>query len=53
MAKKRRKVKYSRVNPAKPNLVLREVDYIVGRAAEMESRVVTLGQVAVLLDGDR
>lgn len=45
MSKKRRNVRSSRVNPAKPNLVLTEVDYIVARAAEFESRVVTLGQL--------
>ncbi len=43
--RKRRKVKYSRVNPANPNLVLREVDYIVARAAELDGRVVSLGQL--------
>jgi len=45
MSKKGRNVRYSRVSPAKPNLVLTEVDYIVARAAEAESRVVMLGQL--------
>jgi len=45
MAKKRSNVRYSRVNPAKPNLVLREVDYIIARAAESDARFVTLGQL--------
>ena len=31
--------------PAQPDQVLREVDYIVRRAAELESRVVTLGHL--------
>ena len=35
----------TRVDPAQPNLLLREVDYIVGRAAESDARVVTLGQL--------
>jgi hypothetical protein len=51
MAKKRRNVRYSRVNRAKPNLVLREVDYIIARAAESDARFVTLGQLLFLLDG--
>jgi hypothetical protein len=38
-------VRSARVDPAQPNLVLREVDYIVGRAAELDARVVTLGQL--------
>jgi hypothetical protein len=33
------------VDPAQPKLVLREVDYIIGRAAESDARVVTLGQL--------
>src|SRR5438874_13390599 len=45
MPKKRRKVRSTRVNAAQPNLVLREVDYIVARAAESDARVVTLGQL--------
>ncbi len=45
MSKKRRKVRYARLNAAQPNLVLREVDYIVARAAESDARVVTLGQL--------
>ena len=44
-SKRRRKTRYTRVDPAQPNLVLREVDYIVGRAAESDARVVTLGQL--------
>lgn len=35
----------TRVDPAQPNLVLREVEYIVARAAESDARVVTLGQL--------
>ena len=42
---KRRNTRYTRLNPAQPNLVLREVDYIVARAAESDARVVTLGQL--------
>ena len=42
---KRRNVRYARVNPTHPNLVLREVDYIVARAAESDARVVSLGQL--------
>src|SRR5262252_8412978 len=45
MPRKRRNVRYARVNAAQPNLVLREVDYIVARAAESDARVVTLGQL--------
>jgi hypothetical protein len=45
MTKKRRNTRYTRLNPAQPNLVLREVDYIVARAAESDARVVTLGQL--------
>jgi len=45
MAKKRRNVRYSRVSLKQPNMVLREVDYIVARAAQFDSRVVTLGQL--------
>ena len=45
MPKKRRNVRSTRVNAAQPNLVLREVDYIVARAAESDGRVVTLGQL--------
>ena len=45
MPKKRRNVRYARLNAAKPNLVLREVNYIVARAAESDARVVTLGQL--------
>ena len=46
MAKKRRNVRYSRVSVNKqPNVVLREVDYIVARAAQLDSRVFTLGQL--------
>src|SRR5437763_16370169 len=45
MPKKRRNTRYARLNAAQPNLVLREVDYIVGRAAESDARVVTLGQL--------
>ena|SRR5438128_3827032 len=43
--KRRRKVRYARLKAAQPNLVLREVDYIVARAAESDARVVTLGQL--------
>ena len=35
----------TRVDPVQPNLVLREVDYIIRRAAESDARVVTLGQL--------
>jgi hypothetical protein len=45
MAKKSRNVRYSRVRLKQPNVVLREVDYIVARAAQFDSRVVTLGQL--------
>ena len=45
MSKKRRNTPYPRLNPAQPNLVLREVDYIVARAAELDARVVTLGHL--------
>jgi hypothetical protein len=45
MAKKSRNVRYSRVSLKQPNVVLREVDYIVARAAQFDSRVVTLGQL--------
>ena len=45
MPKKRRNTRYARLNAAQPNLVLREVDYIVARAAESDARVVTLGQL--------
>ena len=44
-SKKRRNTRYTRLNPAQPNLVLREVDYIVARAAESDAHVVTLGQL--------
>ena len=46
MAKKSRsrKVRYSQVSLNQPNVVLREVDYIVARAAQFDSRVVTLGE---------
>ena len=44
-SKKRRNTRYTRLNPAQPNLVLREVDYVVARAAESDARVVTLGQL--------
>ena len=44
-SKKRRNTRYARLNPAQPNLVLREVDYIVARAVESDARVVTLGQL--------
>lgn len=44
-SRKRRNTRYTRLNPAQPNLVLREVDYIVARAAESDARVVTLGQL--------
>ena len=44
-SKKRRNTRYARLNPAQPNLVLREVDYVVARAAESDARVVTLGQL--------
>src|SRR5436853_5142502 len=48
MAKKSRsrKARFPRVSLKQPNLVLREVDYIVARAAQFDSRVVTLGQLA-------
>jgi hypothetical protein len=45
VSRKRRKVRFARVNPDQPNLVLREVDYIVARAAESDARVVSLGQL--------
>jgi hypothetical protein len=45
MAKKSRKVRYSQVSLKQPNVVLREVDHIVARAAQFDSRVVTLGQL--------
>ena len=45
MAKQSRKVRYSQVSLKQPNVVLREVDYIVARAAQFDSRVVTLGQL--------
>ncbi len=45
MAKKSRNVRCSRVGLNQPNVVLREVDYIVARAAQFDSRVVTLGQL--------
>ena len=38
-------MRYARVDPAQPNLVLHEVDYIVARAAASDARVVTLGQL--------
>ena len=50
MAKKRRNTKkrpntsYAWVDPTEPKLVLREVAYVVARAAESDARVVTLGQ---------
>ena len=44
-SKKGRNTRYTRLTPAQPNLVLREVDYIVARAAESDARVVTLGQL--------
>ena len=44
-SKKRRDIRYTRLNPAQPKLVLREVDYIVARAAESDARVVTLGRL--------
>jgi len=53
MAKKRRNVRHSRVSLKQPNVVLREVDYIVARAAQFDSRVVTLGQLVFLLDRRR
>ena len=43
--KRRRKVRYARLKAAQPNLVLREVDYIVARAVESDARVVSLGQL--------
>src|SRR5438045_3381979 len=45
MTRERRNVRSSRVNPAPPNAMLREVDYIVGRAAQLDSGVVTLDQL--------
>jgi hypothetical protein len=51
MSKKRRNTRYARLNPAQPNLVLREVDYIVARAAESDARVVTLGQLVFFSTG--
>jgi len=45
MAKKSRKVRYSEVSLKQTNVVLREVDYIIARAAQFDSRVVTLGQL--------
>lgn len=38
-------MRYARLNAAQPNLVVREVEYIVARAAESDARVVTLGQL--------
>jgi hypothetical protein len=45
MAKKRRNVRHSRVSLKQPNVVLRDVDYIVARSAQFDSRVVTVGQL--------
>jgi hypothetical protein len=42
MASKNRSVRSSRVNLAQPNVVLREVEYVVARAAQFDSRLVTL-----------
>ena len=38
-------VSYQQVSLAQPNVVLREVDYIVERAARYDPRFVTLGQL--------
>src|SRR6266851_1273767 len=38
-------VSYQQVSLAQPNMVLREVDYIVERAARCDPRFVTLGQL--------
>jgi hypothetical protein len=38
-------VRDTRVSLKQPNVVLREFDYIVARAAQFDSRVVTLGQL--------
>ncbi len=38
-------VSYQQVSLAQPNVVLREVDYIVERAARCDPRFVTLGQL--------
>ncbi len=46
-SRRRRKVRYARVDPAQPNLVPREVDYIVAQAAASDAQVVTLGQLLV------
>jgi len=45
VAKKSRNVRYSQVSLKQTNVVLREVDYIIARAAQFDSRVVTLGQL--------
>ena len=41
-------VSYQQVSLAQPNVVLREVDYIVERAARCDPRFVTLGQLLFL-----
>jgi hypothetical protein len=43
--KKRANTSYAWVDTTEPKLVLREVDYVVARAAESDARVVTLGQL--------
>src|SRR6266568_6280305 len=43
--KKDGRVSYQHVSLAQPNVVLREVDYIVERAARCDPRFVTLGQL--------
>src|SRR5207249_7293080 len=45
MTKKGRTVRSSRVDLAQPNVMLREIDYILRRAEQFESRVVTLDQL--------
>jgi hypothetical protein len=45
MTKKRRNVRSARVNVAQPNAMLREVDYIVRRARQCDTRVVSLDQL--------
>ena len=43
--KSRRRVNRSHVNLREPNVVLDEVEYIVGRATHFEARIVTLAQL--------
>jgi hypothetical protein len=43
--KSRRRVNQSHVNLREPNVVLSEVEYIVGRATHLEARIVTLAHL--------